>query len=120
MLAFAQAGKGELLQVTKDQTESNVSAYATRNDDGKFWVIVINKNLSQDINAEIGVPKVNSSAMAFWLRAPSVNSLDEVTLAGTRVAESGSWTGGTPEVIDVQKGMMGLLVPRGSAVLLRL
>jgi hypothetical protein len=120
MLAFAQAGKGELLQVAMDETVANVSVYATRNVDGQTWIIIINKDLSRDIGAQIALPKGDSGAMAFWLTAPSADSKDHVTLAGAEVSANGTWSGEKPEPMDSQNGILNLSVPRVSAVLLRL
>ena len=120
MLAFALSGKGELLKVTLAKTDVNVSAYATKNDDQQLWVIVINKDLSRDLTAEITLPKDHASVAAFWLKAPSVESKDQVTLAGAAVSANGQWTAGPPEPVETQNGLVNLFVPKTSAVLLRL
>jgi hypothetical protein len=120
MLAFAVAGKGELLKVEMDKTDVNVSAYATKNDDGRLWLIVINKDLSRAITAEITLPKGHSRVTAFWLKAPSVESKDHVTLAGSEVSANGKWTAESPEPVETQDGLANVPVPMASAVLLQL
>jgi hypothetical protein len=120
MLAFALSGKGELLKVSRNKTTANATVYATRNDDGQIWVIMINKDLSRDITAEISLPESYSRATVFRLEAPSVESKDQVTLAGSAVAADGTWPGGSPEPISAQNGTFSVSVPRASAILLRL
>jgi hypothetical protein len=120
MLAFALAGKGELLKVNLDKTDVNVSAYATKNDNGQLWLIVINKDLSRALTAEITLPKGHSRVTAFWLKAPSAESKDHVTLAGSEVSANGQWTAGSPEPVETQDGLVNLPVPMASAVLLQL
>lgn len=119
MLAFALAGKGELLRTVLDkQAEINLSAYATR-DSGSLWVIVVNKDLASDADLALTVPKGYTGAEAFRLEAPSVTSTDGVTLAGAKVSPEGRWTG-LPEKILVRGRSAHLSLPHISALLLRL
>ena len=120
MLAFALAGKGDLLKLTLDKGDINLSAYATRDEPGLFWITVVNKDLSQDAGLVIGLPAGYATAAAFRLTAPSVNSQDQITFAGAEVSADGKWSAGPPERISVIAGEARLQVPHASAVLLRL
>lgn len=46
MLAFAMAGKGGLLKLALDKGEINLTAYATKGDQGLLWGTGVNKDLS--------------------------------------------------------------------------
>lgn len=119
MLAFALSGKGELLKVSIERTEANVTAYATMSDDRQFWVVVINKDLSRDIRARITLPEDHPRATVFRLTAPSVASKYHVTLAGAEVTADGTWPGGFPEEVEADNGLLKVSVPKVSAVLVR-
>jgi hypothetical protein len=120
MLAFATAGKGDLLKLTLDKTDINLSAYATRDDEGIIWITVVNKDFVRDAMVEAMLPAGYSSAAAFRLSAPSVESKDQVTLAGAEVASNGKWTSGPPEPVVAKDGVARLPVLHASAVLLQL
>jgi alpha-L-arabinofuranosidase len=118
MLAFAMAGKGKMLNLTVERAGINLSAYATKEDEGQLWITVINKDLARDATVEAALPGGYSSAKAFRLNAPSVESKDHVTLAGAEVSAEGAWTPGRPEKVTTENQTARLLVPHASAVLL--
>lgn len=120
MLAFALAGKGELLKLVLEKADINLSAYATRDQDGLLWITVVNKDFARDAAMEITLPEGYSSAAAFRLSAPSMESKDHVTLAGAEVSFDGTWTPGQPEKVEGKDGSVHCLVPHASAVLLQL
>jgi hypothetical protein len=120
MLAFAMAGHGELIKLTLDTGNINLSAYATRHQRGDLWITVVNKDFSHDAGMEVMLPEGYKTAAAFWLRAPSLMSKDQVTFADAEVSANGKWSAGTPEKITVNEGAARLAVPHASAVLLRL
>ena len=120
MLAFALAGKGGLLKLALDKGEINLTAYATKGDQGLHWVTVINQDLSRDARLEVALPGGYSSPEAFWLSAPSAESKDQVTFAGAEVSADGKWTPGAAGPVSVKGRVAGLTVPHASAVVLRL
>ena len=120
MLAFALAGKGELLKLALEKNDVNLTAYATRDNDGRLWITVVNKDFAHDAAIEATLPEGYSSAMAFRLNAASMESKDRVTLAGAEVSVDGTWTPGAPEKVMVIDGTAQLPVSHASAVLLQL
>jgi hypothetical protein len=120
MLAFALAGKGDLLHAILEKDGAiHLTAYATR-DDGKIWLIVVNKDLACDANISLALPEGSAKSEAFRLEAPSVDSTNQVTLAGTKVSSDGAWTPGSPEKVSVEGHFVHFSVPHASALLLRL
>ena len=119
MLAFALAGKGDLLKLTLDKGEINLSAHATKDKRGRLWLTVVNRDLMRDAEVEAVLPAGFATAAAFRLKAPAVNSLDQVTFAGAEVSTNGRWTAGMPERLAVSQGAVHLQVPHASAVLVR-
>jgi hypothetical protein len=120
MLAFAMAGKREMLKVTLEKTGINLSAYATRDNEGHLWITVVNKDFARNATVEAALTAGYSSAEAFRLGAPSVDSKDYVTLAGAEVSADGTWTPGPPEKVIVENQTARFTVPHASAVLLRI
>ena len=120
MLTFAMAGKGELLRVTLDHAGVNLSAYATRDNDGFLWITVVNKDFAREVMVQTALPEGYSSAVAFRLIAPSFDSKDHVTLAGAEVSANGRWIAGLPEKVTVEEGIARLPVPHASAILVKL
>lgn len=120
MLAFALAGKGDLLKLNLDKDDINLSAYATKDEQGFLWIMAVNKDLSRDAELDAAVPDGYATAEAFRLTAPSVASKDQVTFAGTAVSADGQWSPSPPEQVMPTNSTARLRVPHVSAVLLRL
>jgi hypothetical protein len=120
MLAFALAGHGELLRPILDKADINVSAYATKTDDDMFWITIVNKDFSRDAVMEVTMPGQYSGVAAFRLSAPSMESTERTTLAGTEVSSDGSWSPKPPEAVVVNGGVASLRLPHASAILLKL
>jgi alpha-L-arabinofuranosidase len=121
MLAFSLAGKGDLLKLTLDtKGEINLSAYATRDEQGSLWITVVNKDLSRDAAVAIALPSDYAAPEVFRLEAPAVTSTNQVSLAGTEVSSEGEWSPGSLKKITVKAGIAEVSVPHASAVLLRL
>jgi len=81
---------------------------------------VVNKDFAHDAAIEATLPKGYSSAAAFRLSAPSMESKDRVTLGDAEVSVDGTWTPGPPEKVMVTDGAVHLPAPHASAVVLRL
>lgn len=120
MLAFAVAGKGRLLKLTASETPIPLSAYATRSPDGPVWVTLVNKDLTQPAHVELTLPEGCTTAEAYRLTAPSVESRSEVTLAGVQITPAGVWTLPDAEKVSVTGRIASLPVPAASAALVRL
>ena len=120
MLAFALAGKSELVKLAASRTDTNLSIYATRSSAGSLWVTAVNKDLSRDVTLELVLPPGRSRAEAYRLAAPSIESRDRVTLGGAEVSATGAWSPGPAEKIEVNDAVASLQVPAASAVLVRL
>ncbi|MCX5772613.1 MAG: glycosyl hydrolase family 79 C-terminal domain-containing protein [Candidatus Hydrogenedentes bacterium] len=92
MLAFALAGKDELVKLTASETPINLRAYATKNAEGHIWVTLVNKDLAQEAKIDLKLPAGCTMAEAYRLTAPSADSKTGVTLAGAAVTSEGTWT----------------------------
>jgi hypothetical protein len=119
MLAFAMAGRSELLKVRVEKDEINLTAYATRSKDGSIDLTVINKDISRDATIECAVPPGCKDVEAYRLNGPSVDAKTGVSFAGSAVADEGTWEPGKPQSAPVADGVARLSVPHASAAVLR-
>jgi len=117
MLLFHQAARGRLVPVAC-QTTANFTAHAVLGDDGKLRVVLINKDLTNSVTASIVAGARGTKAEMIRLRAPSVTSTDGVTLAGSAVAEDGTWTPQPGDLMSCASGRCTVTLPAASAALL--
>ncbi len=117
MLAFATAGKGDMVQLTLDKDDINLTAYATKDDRGLLWLTVINKDFSKDAVVQGVLTGGQATAEVLRLQAPSMESKDQVTFAGTQVSVGGNWAPGPTEKLRINGGAVNLAVPHASAAL---
>ena len=121
LLAFSLAGTGEMVKLAREgDPEINLCAYATQNELGQVWITIVNKDLRRDSHVEINVPGMWSSAQVYPLRAASVGSTGQVTLAGSEVSENGKWTPQPQSLRSSVSGRWQISVPRASAMLVQL
>jgi len=117
MLLFHQAARGHIAPV-ECQTTANLSVHAILGDDHKLRVVLINKDLTNSVVASIATGLQSKKAEVIWLTAPSVTAKEGVTLAGSEVAEDGTWKPkpGTP--VPWANGRFEVSLPAASAALL--
>jgi hypothetical protein len=120
MLAFAMAGKGDLLKIELEKSDINLTAYAAKDEKGSLGLTVINKDLSRDARVEVSLPNGFATAGAFRLTAPAVESKTQITFAGKEVSADGTWTPGAPENVVIKDGNAHCSVAHASAVVLRI
>ena len=121
MLLFHDAGQGRLLP-TKVQSTANLVAHATLDDSGKVRVVLVNKDLTQDVMATVQVGTRFRAGSVHRLTAPQASSKDGVTYANTVVAADGRWqrTLATEKAVAVHNGRAVVSLPPASALVLTL
>ena len=117
MLLFHQAACGRVVPV-ECQTPINVTAHAVLGDDGKLRVVIINKDLTQSVNASVASGLPRAKVEVIRLIAPSVTSKDGVTLAGSAVSRDGTWMPRPGEHVQCVNGRFEVSLPASSAALL--
>ena len=121
MLLFHDAGQGRLLP-TKVKSTANLVAHATLDDSGKVRVVLVNKDLTQDVVATVQVGTRFRAGSVHRLTAPQASSKDGVTYANTVVAADGRWqrTLATEKAVAVHNGRAVVSLPPASALVLTL
>ena len=119
MLLFHDASQGRLLP-TKVQSTANLVAHATLDDSGKVRVVLVNKDLTQDVVATVQVGTRFRAGSVHRLTAPQASSKDGVTYANTTVAADGRWqrTLATEKAVAVHNGRAVVSLPAASAMVL--
>ena len=118
MLAFAQAAPGKLTAVDCDAGGLQLTAYAVVGDDGALRLSIINKEPAQDAQVSVRAGGPVAHTRALWLRAPALESKDQVTLGGASLSADGMWNPKPAEGLRVRAGKCELQVPAASAVVL--
>lgn len=115
MLAFSIAANGDMVRVAVDNAGVNLTAYATKDEQGFLWLTVVNKDFSRDAAVQAILPDGYTAGAIYRLLAPSIESKDQVTFAGTEVSEDGKWAPGSPENLTISEGAASLIIPHASA-----
>ncbi len=117
LLLFHQAARGRVVPV-ECRTPANFTAHAVLGDDRQLRVVLINKDLTNSVVAFIAAGVPSEKAEVICLTAPAVTSKEGVTLAGSGVAEDGTWTPQPGTRVPWANGRFEVLVPAASAALL--
>ena len=116
MLLFHQTARGRVVAL-ECQTAANFTAHAFLGDDRKLRVLLINKDLAQPVVTTIASVAAHAKAQVIRLSAPSVSATDGVTLAGSAVADNGTWTPQPGEPASGKDGKFEVSLPVASAAL---
>lgn len=117
MLAFAQSSEGAPVAVDCDAAGANVTAYAVAGETGGLSVTIINKEVSQDAEVRLSLPKELSAGRVLRLRGPSLQAKDGVTFAGSDAAPK--WMPRESEIVRSKEGRGAIQVPAASAAVLK-
>lgn len=115
MLLFHTVAQGRVVPVDIN-TNVNVTAHAVLGNDGSLRLVIINKDASQTVNAEITPGQLYNDALASRLIAPSLESQIGVTFAGSSVNADGTWSPIEQETVNQNGAGYQIVVPAGSAV----
>lgn len=119
MQAFAMAGNGQIVRLTLEKTEINLSAYATKEDGGQIWITVINRDLSRDASIDVHLPPAFETAELFLLNAPSVESKDHVVLTGWESSGTRNLGQISPRIRPLTNGIATFSLSKASAAIIR-
>jgi hypothetical protein len=119
MLAFAQAGKGELIASRLEAGDRNLAAYATRQNSAQIALTLINKE--EAFHVMVGVEAaVFKKGSILRLSAPSLKSKTGVLFGGASVNPDGGWHPVRKEEAIVTEGKLRVGLPAASAAIVTL
>lgn len=119
MLAFAQASQGALVAIDCETAGANIAAYAVAGEDQSLSVTIVNKEASLDASVSLSISQNIGDGRVLRLSAPSLEAKDGVTLGGFPVSPDGSWNPQPTELLTSTAGRGTILVPAGSAAILK-
>ena len=128
MLMFALAGYGTLLATTVAAGGANVTAYAVKTASGGINLIIVNKDMTQNMQVTVTLPQPVTSASLLLLTqltagnpGPSLSAASGVTIQGSSITTSGAFSPGVADTITLTGGTTASCqVPYLSAVILQL
>jgi hypothetical protein len=121
LLLFHDAGQGRLLP-TKVQSTANLVAHATLDASGQVRIVLVNKDLTQAVVANVQVGARFRAGSVRRLSAPQATAKDGVTYADTLVSPNGSWKPSLSleRAVAVHDGRAVVTLPPASAMVLTL
>ena len=119
MLAFARAGRGELLGVEMDGAAPELKAYATEVGRNALAVTLINKG-GRGWSVQIDAGGQGREASVLRLSGPAVDAKSGVTLGGSEVTPGGIWKPARLEKAPVRNGRLEIEVPAASSAVVEM
>lgn len=117
LLFHYAASQGKMVPITASSNQ-NMTAYAIVKDDGGLNVVLINKDSSTPVSAQISPGKAYARAIAQRLKSSSLLATSGITFAGNAVKADGTWSAGASETVSMSNGVYPLQVPAASAVVI--
>jgi len=121
MLLVSRIGAGDMLQTTVANTTNSslpLRAYAITGSSGETFVVVVNSDASNGVNATVNVGTAVSSASAVYLRGASLTATSGVTLGQAPVTADGTWSPAAPYTLTGTGTTLAVPIPAASAVLI--
>jgi hypothetical protein len=121
MLLFAAAGAGHLVRTEVDRAAavSPLAAYGLMTREGTLKVVALNKSLDTDVTLAIHASGAKRGSV-LRLLASRPNDTTSVTFGGSAVGQDGAWTPSMAESLKARRGVLTLVIPKASGVLLSL
>ena len=118
LLLFHAAGRGRLVPLEVSASSVNLTAYAALDPDNSLHLVVINKDLTQDVALTITPGAGYQSALAMRLAGTALDAVTGTTLGGAGVQSDGSWLPATLEWARLSGANFITALPAGSAILI--
>ena len=116
MLLVSQAGVGDMLPTRAMAGNLNFTAYTISLADGSTNVVLVNKDVTNGVNATIDTGATLSAASGVFLLASSLSAKTGITFAGSEISTAGAWTPKAPYTLMTTGHLVNLVVPPASAV----
>jgi hypothetical protein len=119
MFSLADQGGGSVIPDSVVLSSNiNFTAYAVRRPSGAISFLLNNKDTITGVQLSLNMGTNVSEAEAIELTGPSLTSTNGYMIGGTQINTNGSWAGGVQSVIPATNGVVTIIVPPISAILL--
>ena len=120
LLAFAQSGMGQRVEVDFDAQGGNLTAYAVLRDQKRLVLTLINKGAMGEKSVSIEAERKFRRANVLRLAGPSLESRQGVMLGGSAVSAGGDWKARVVEALAIRREVCEVRVPAASAAMVML
>jgi hypothetical protein len=118
LLLFALAGTGTLLETRLSVGSVDATAYALRTPSGGLNVILVNKDVVQNLTLTIEANQTIQTASMQIMTAPSLAALSGVTIQGATMNNDGSFAPASPGTLTPAGDRTTCFIPALSAALI--
>jgi hypothetical protein len=119
ILLFNLAGEGALLAANVSSSTPDVTVYAVSCTDGSLSILIVNKDLTQNLQSSIDCGRAVNSARLMLMTGPSLSATTGVTIQGASVAQDGKFAPSAPFTLPMAGSVVSCYVPALSAALIR-
>jgi hypothetical protein len=126
ILLFTLAGTGTLYLTQVSASSLNVTAYAVKSSTGGLNVVIVNKDLTQNLQVGVTLPEGVSTAtlvamtqLSSGATAPSLSATSGVMIQGAAVGVDGTFSPGAAYTLQPSGTQLTCYVPALSAVLVQ-
>lgn len=127
MLLFTLAGQGTLYTTQLSAGGLNATAYAVKTSSGSLNLVVVNKDLTNNLKLTAQLPQSANSATLLELTqlstgasAPDLSATGGVTIQGASVNNDGTFSPGTAYILSPSGTQLTCYVPALSAILIQI
>jgi hypothetical protein len=120
LLLFALAGTGTLLETQLSAGSVDVTAYALRTPSGGLNLILVNKDLLQNVTLTIQANQAIQTASVQIMTGQSLAAISGVTIQGATMNKDGSFAPAGPVTLTPAAGQTTCLIPALSAALINI
>jgi hypothetical protein len=126
ILLFMLAGQGTVYKTQVSAGSLNVTGYAVRTSSGGLNIIVVNKDLTQNLQLSVALPQTANSAtllamtqLSSGATAPDLTATAGVNIQGATVNVDGTFSPSTAYTLTANSPQLTCYVPALSAVLIQ-
>jgi hypothetical protein len=126
ILLFTLAGTGTLYLTQVSASSLNVTAYAVKSSTGGLNIVIVNKDLTQNLQVAVALPQGVSTAtlvamtqLSSGATAPSLSATSGVMIQGATVGVDGTFSPGAAYTLQPSGTQVTCYVPALSAVLVQ-
>jgi hypothetical protein len=118
LLLFTLAGPGTLLETQLSAGNVDVTAYALRTANGGLNLMLVNKDIVQNLTLTIQTNQRIETATAQTMTGPSLSATSGVTIQGATVSKDGSFAPASPVTLTASASQTTCYIPALSATLI--
>jgi hypothetical protein len=118
-LLFTMAGQGSLIDTSMAAQGLNVTAYTVKAADGTLSIVIVNKEVSRNLQLNIDCGQIVNSTRLLVMSGPALEATSGVRIQGAVVAANGDFTPGQAYTAQFSGSTVTCYLDALSAILLK-